>query len=155
MSRALWLRSIYQTAATLHDPSFIDLIFFFSSFVPCCLLNSFALSLSLPTFSSLHAALLSRQHFNKQSPGNKMLVNGCILLAGSEGACQLLPLGCCSMWKQWRKSAFDASPTWYCPLRSSVFSLMEFSEVFFSNRRRMYQHPHRRGKETNTHGEQF
>ena len=36
--------------------------------------------------------------------GAKRLLNGCILLAGSEqavygGACQLLPLGCCSMWK--------------------------------------------------------
>lgn len=77
------------------------------------------LILTVPTASSpLHAALLSRQHFNKQSPGNKMLLNGCVLLAGSEqavyrGACQLLPLGCCSMWKQWRESAFDASPTWF------------------------------------------
>lgn len=80
-------------------------------------LNSFAPSiLTRPTSSPLHAVLLSRQHFNKQSPRNKMLLNGCILLAGSEqavyrGACQLLPLGCCSMWKQWRESAFDASPT--------------------------------------------
>lgn len=71
-----------------------------------------------PPLPPLHAVLLSRQHFNKQSPRNKMLLNGCILLAVSEqavyrGACQLLPLGCCSMWKQWRESAFDASPTWF------------------------------------------
>lgn len=82
-------------------------------------LNSFAPSiLTRPTSSPLQAVLLSRQHFNKQSPRNKMLLNRCILLAGSEqavyrGACQLLPLGCCSMWKQWRESAFDASPTWF------------------------------------------
>lgn len=53
-----------------------------------------------------------------------MLLNGCILLAGSEqavyrGACQLLALGCCSMWKQWGESAFDASPTWF-----SLFALL-------------------------------
>lgn len=68
--------------------------------------------------------LLSRQRFSKQSSGSEMLLNGCILLAGSEqavcrGACQLLALGCCSMWKQWEESAFDASPTWF-----SLFALL-------------------------------
>lgn len=45
-----------------------------------------ALSLFLSVCPLLHAALLSRQYFNKQSPGSKMLLNGCILLAGSEQA---------------------------------------------------------------------
>lgn len=74
-----------------------------------------------------HTALLSRQHFNKQRASSKILLNGCVLLAGSKrtvyrGACQLLPLGCCSMWKQWGESAFDASPTRF-PLSAPLFSL--------------------------------
>lgn len=114
-------------------------------------------------FPLLHAALLSGQHFNKQSPGNRMLLNGCVLLAGSEqavygGACQLLPLGCCSMWKQWRESAFDASPTWFSH-SVSLFSLWwEFCEVFLSNRRADLSTPTREEEEqeaegkANTHG---
>lgn len=121
---------------------------------------------TIPTahrFPLLHAALLSGQHFNKQSRGNRMLLNGWVLLAGSEqavygGACQLLPLGCCSMWKQRRKSAFDASPTW-CSHSVSLFSLWwEFCEVFFSNRRADLLTPTQEEEEqevqgtANTHG---
>lgn len=108
-------------------------------------------------FPLLHAALLSGQHFNKQSPGNRMLLNGCVLLAGSEqavygGACQLLPLGCCSMWKQWRESAFDASPTWFSH-SVSLFSLWwEFCEVFFSNRRADLSTPTREEEEQEVQG---
>lgn len=56
-----------------------------------------------------------------------MLLNGCILLARSEqavyrGACQLLPLGCCSMWKLERIGLW-CLPHLVLRLCSSVFAL--------------------------------
>lgn len=87
-----------------------------------------------------HADLLSRLHFNKQGPGSDMCLNGCILLLGSEqtvcgGACQLLPTGCCSMWKQWVESAFDASPS-RSSLPAPLFFCLLFDGVLWSVRQR-------------------
>lgn len=65
-----------------------------------------------------------------------MLLSGCVLLAGSRrvvyrGACQLLPLGCCSMWKQWGESPFDAFPTWFS-LSALLFSCFLFDGALWS-----------------------
>lgn len=102
----------------------------------------------LPLFSSDPPPLSSHcPAVRKQSPG---MLNGCVLLAGSEqavygGPRQLLPLGCCSMWKRWRESAFDAPPHSRLRLHPFVFSLMVACEVFSSNRRPTDQHPRGRG----------